>query len=93
VSDISAIVLSSALRVAINAMLLNEFLNEDHQVQDLKAIVAKQHSQIDRLTAALQKVSAQIEAGKPARQMALSNPQIVILQTLDEAVESAKKKN
>jgi hypothetical protein len=59
---------------AINAMLLNEFLKEHHQVQDLKAIIAKQQTQIDRLTAGLQKVSAQIEANKPAPKMVFSQP-------------------
>ena len=44
---------------AVNAMLLNEFLKEHHQVQDLKAIVAGQQKQIEALTAGLQKVSAQ----------------------------------
>ena len=44
---------------AVNAMLLNEFLKEHHQVQDLKAIVAVQQKQIEALTAGLQKVSAQ----------------------------------
>ena len=51
---------------AVNAMLLNEFLKEHHQVQDLKAIVAQQQKQIEALTAGLQKVSAQIELSKPA---------------------------
>jgi hypothetical protein len=49
---------------AVNAMLLNEFLKEHHQVQDLKAIVAAQQKQIEALTAGLQKVSAQIEVSK-----------------------------
>jgi trimeric autotransporter adhesin len=51
---------------AVNAMLLNEFLKQHHQVQDLKAIVANQQKQIEALTAGLQKVSAQLEASKPA---------------------------
>ena len=55
---------------AVNAMLLNEFLKEHHQVQDLKAIVAGQQKQIEALTAGLQKVSAKVEASKPARQVA-----------------------
>jgi hypothetical protein len=55
---------------AVNAMLLNEFLKEHHQVQDLKAIVAGQQKQIEALTAGLQKVSAKLEASKPARQVA-----------------------
>jgi hypothetical protein len=58
---------------AVNAMLLNEFLKEHHQVQDLKAIVAAQQKQIEALTAGLQKVSAQLEASKPAPQV-VNNP-------------------
>jgi hypothetical protein len=64
----------------VNAMLLNEFLKEHRTVQDLKAIVAKQEAnavhqqkQIEALTAGLQKVSAQIEASKPAPQV-VNNP-------------------
>jgi trimeric autotransporter adhesin len=58
---------------AVNAMLLNEFLKEHHQVQDLKTIVARQQKQIEVLTAGLQKVSTQIEASKPAPQV-VTNP-------------------
>ena len=58
---------------AVNAMLLNEFLKEHHQVQDLKAIVAQQQKQIEALTAGLQKVSAQVEASKPAPQVVNNN--------------------
>jgi hypothetical protein len=58
---------------AVNAMLLNEFLKEHHQVQDLKTIVAQQQNQIAALTAGLQKVSAQVEATKSAPQV-VSNP-------------------
>jgi uncharacterized coiled-coil protein SlyX len=76
---------------AVNAMLLNEFLKEHRNVQELKstvvkqeAIIAKQQNgfesniahqqkQIEALTAGLQKVSAQIEASKPATQMATNN--------------------
>jgi hypothetical protein len=36
---------------AVNAMLLNEFLKEHQQVQDLKAIVAEQQRQIEALSA------------------------------------------
>jgi uncharacterized coiled-coil protein SlyX len=53
---------------AVNAMLLNEFLKEHHQMQDLKAIVAEQQKQIEAVTAGLQKVSDQLEASKPAPQ-------------------------
>jgi hypothetical protein len=59
---------------AVNAMLLNEFLKEHHQVQDLKTIVVEQQKQIEALTAGLRKVSAQIETGKAAPQMVLNNP-------------------
>ncbi len=51
---------------AVNAMLLNEFLKEHSTVQELKKEVAA-------LTAGLQKVSAQLEASKPAPQV-VSNP-------------------
>jgi len=61
---------------AVNAMLLNEFLKEHRTVQELKSAAAKQEAtiahqqkQIEALTAGLQKVSAQIEASKPAPQM------------------------
>ena len=40
---------------AVNAMLLNEFLKEHHQVQDLKAIVAGQQKQIEALLRAYRK--------------------------------------
>ena len=58
---------------AVNAMLLNEFLKEHHQVQDLKGIVAKQQEQIEALTAVVQKVSAQVELNKSAPQTVLNN--------------------
>ena len=44
---------------AVNAMLLNEFLKEHREVQELK-------KQVEALTAGLQKVSTQLEATKPA---------------------------
>jgi uncharacterized coiled-coil protein SlyX len=56
-------------------MLLNEFLKEHQTVQELKsaavkreAMIASQQKQIEALTAGLQKVSAQLEASKPASQ-------------------------
>ena len=51
---------------AVNAMLLNEFLKEHGKVQSLE-------KQVEKLTAGLQKVSAQIEASKAATQMATNN--------------------
>jgi ribosomal protein S18 len=58
---------------AVNAMLLNEFLKEHGKVQALEATAIQQQKQIEALTAGLQKVSAQIEASKPATQMATNN--------------------
>ena len=72
---------------AVNAMLLNEFLKEHHQVQEqgrkLEAqdrkvqqqeeTIAKQQQQLDALTAGLQKVSAQLELDKVAPQMVKNN--------------------
>jgi hypothetical protein len=62
---------------AVNAMLLNEFLKEHKTVQELKSIVARQEAiaaqqqkQIEALTAGLQKVSAQLETSRPAKQFA-----------------------
>ena len=53
---------------AVNAMLLNEFLKEHHQVQDLKGIVAEQQKQIEALAAGLQRISGHVELNKPAPQ-------------------------
>jgi hypothetical protein len=47
---------------AVNAMLLNEFLKEHRKVEQLE-------KQIEALTAGLQKVSAQLEANRPAPQV------------------------
>jgi hypothetical protein len=58
---------------AVNAMLLNEFLKEHRKVEKLQATAAHQQKQIEALTAGLQKVSAQVDANKPAPQMALNN--------------------
>jgi hypothetical protein len=45
---------------AVNAMLLNEFLKEHREVQELKTAVVEQQKQIETLTAGLQKISAQL---------------------------------
>jgi hypothetical protein len=69
---------------AVNAMLLNEFLKEHREVQEQKATItqlrqdlqsklAEQQKQIEALTTGLQKVSAQLEASKPAPQMVDNN--------------------
>jgi len=54
---------------AVNAMLLNEFLKEHRQVQELKGTVAQQQKQIEALTATMQKVSAKIELNKTTPQL------------------------
>ena len=48
---------------AVNAMLLNEFLKARHQID-------AQQKQIDALTTIVQKMSAQLGASEPARQVA-----------------------
>jgi hypothetical protein len=61
----------------INAMLLNEFLKEHRKMEQLRkhfeTALARQQQQIEELTAGLQKVSAQLEASKPAPQV-VNNP-------------------
>jgi hypothetical protein len=63
---------------AVNAMLLNEFLKERRKVEqqrkDFEAKLAKQEEQIEALTTGLQKVSAQIEANKPAPEVVVNKP-------------------
>jgi hypothetical protein len=51
---------------AVNAMLLNEFLKEHREVQELK-------KQVVALTAGLQKVSAQLELSKGAPETVATN--------------------
>ena len=59
---------------AVNAMLLNEFLKEHRKVQAVGSDVRlNSKSKLKALTAGLQKVSAQLEASKPAPQM-VNNP-------------------
>jgi uncharacterized protein (DUF3084 family) len=60
----------------VNAMLLNEFLKEhrkneeqESKIEQQEAKIARQQKQIETLTTGLQKVSAQLEASKPAPQM------------------------
>ena len=66
---------------SINAMLLNEFLKEHRRVEELQATVAQQQKGMEVLTAQLkeqaaqiQKVSAQLEASKPATKVVVSTP-------------------
>ena len=60
----------------INAMLLNEFLKEHRQAEELKkdfqATVAQLTTQLKEQAAQIQKVSAQLEASKPAPQVVLN---------------------
>jgi hypothetical protein len=69
---------------AVNAMLLNEFLKEHKTVREqgatiaqlkkeLQATISHQQEQIEALTAGLQKVSAQLELGKPVAQTVANN--------------------
>jgi hypothetical protein len=58
---------------AVNAMLLNEFLKEHGQMQQLKATVAQQQKQIDALTAELQKVTARVEVANSAPRVVSDN--------------------
>jgi uncharacterized coiled-coil protein SlyX len=59
---------------AVNAMLLNEFLKEHHQVEDLKTTVGEQQKQIEALAARLQRVSAQLEVSKSEAQTVQNSP-------------------
>ena len=79
-SMLSSPELSSAPALDPNAMLLNEFLKEhqafveeQRKVQEQGATIARQQEQIDALTAGLQKVSAQLQAGRPGPQVVLNN--------------------
>jgi Chaperone of endosialidase len=56
----------------INAIMLNEFLKAHRKVQELEANAVRQQKQIETLTAGLQKVSAQLEASRPAPQTVLN---------------------
>ena len=64
---------------AVNAMLLNEFLKEHRKNEELEATIAAAKSELRRLLRSeragseIQKVSAQLEASKPAPQV-VNNP-------------------
>jgi hypothetical protein len=55
---------------AVNAMLLNEFLKEHRKVQKLEAALGAVIVRLNRQEKEPQKVSAQLEVTKPARQVA-----------------------
>ena len=50
---------------AVNAMLLNEFLKAHRDLQELKAIVAEQRKQIERLAATVQKGQGLVQPRQP----------------------------
>jgi hypothetical protein len=58
---------------AVNAMLLNEFLKEHEAFVEEHRAVQELKKQVAALTAGLQKVSAQLEASKPAPQVVNNN--------------------
>jgi hypothetical protein len=64
----------------VNAMLLNEFLKEHREVEQLRAIVSEQRKQKELLTATwkeqqaqIQKVSDQLQMTTAATQMEVDN--------------------
>ena len=73
--------IESVRYMAVNAMLLNEFLKEHRKVEELQTTVAQQQKGMEVLTAQLkeqasqiQKVSAQLEVNKPTPKLVLGNP-------------------
>ena len=59
---------------AVNAMLLNEFLKEHRKVEELRSDdCSASHATVKEQAAQIQKVSAQLEASKPAPQV-VNNP-------------------
>ena len=66
---------------AVNAMLLNEFLKEHRTVQEQKATIAQLEkgmktviARLEEQASQIQKVSAQIKAGKAVDRIASTNP-------------------
>ena len=57
----------------VNAMLLNEFLKEHRKNEEQEVTIASLQKQVEALTAGIQKVSARLEASKPAPQV-VNNP-------------------
>ncbi len=57
----------------VNAMLLNEFLKEHKKTEKLEVTVASLITTVKEQAAQIQKVSAQVEASKPAPQV-VNNP-------------------
>jgi hypothetical protein len=59
---------------AVNAMLLNEFLKEHHNVKKLESTVASLAATVKEQALQLQKVSADIRASSSAAKVVSSNP-------------------
>jgi hypothetical protein len=57
---------------AVNAMLLNEFLKEHRTVEKLKKEIAALTAIVKEQAAQIQKVNAQLEVRKPAKQTVLN---------------------
>ena len=62
---------------AVNAMLLNEFIKEHHQVQELKATAAQQQKEIQTLTASVKAQAAQIQKVSDKLELSKSAPRTV----------------
>jgi hypothetical protein len=65
----------------VNVMLLNEFLKEHKKVEDQQASISQLKSEMQTMVAQLkeqaaqiQKVSAQLQVGKPAPQIVVNKP-------------------
>jgi DNA-binding protein H-NS len=59
--------------IADNLMLLNEFLKEHSTVHELKKEIATLSATVKEQASQIQKVSAQLEASKPAPQVVVNN--------------------
>src|SRR5512133_1567019 len=58
---------------AVNAMLLNEFLKAHRKLQEQQTTIERQQKQIEDLTAGLQKVTAQVDAGNSVPRVVSTN--------------------
>jgi hypothetical protein len=57
----------------VNAIFLNKFLKEHKKVEDLEGIVASLVATVKEQASQIQKVSAELEASKPASQTVNNN--------------------
>jgi hypothetical protein len=58
---------------AVNAMLLNEFLKEHRKVEELEKGMEVLTARLEEQAAQIQKVSAQLQANKPAPRIVNNN--------------------